>query len=187
MRTKQFTTVFWLLAASIPLLADISVEPAAMDVTVGQTFTLSVQATGVTDLYAYQFDIGFNSAVLSAISVSEGAFLPTGGATIFLPGTIDNVGGSITANADILDGAVAGVTGNGDLLDVTFHALTAGSSSVQVFNLFALDSFGLGLDLPIDNATVTVTAATTPEPGTWLPVSFIILGLLAFRYKRKVL
>jgi hypothetical protein len=168
------------------MLADIAVEPAGTDVTVGQTFTLSVQATDVTDLYGYQFDIGFNSTVLAAISVTEGAFLPTGGATIFIPGTIDN-GGSITANADILDGAVSGVTGSGDLLDVTFQALTAGSSSVQVFNLIALDSFGLGLDLPTDNATVTVTAATTPEPRTWLPVSLITLGLLAFRYKRKVL
>ncbi len=54
-------------------------------------------------------------------------------------------------------------------------------------DLIALASFGLGLDLPTDNATVTVTAATTPEPRTWLPVSLITLGLLAFRYKRKVL
>src|ERR1017187_8890134 len=103
MRTRQVTAVFWLFAASTTLLAGtIAVQPAAPTVALGQTFTLSVNISGAADLYGYQFDLGFNPTVLQAISVTEGAFLGTGGPTIFLPGTIDNVGGSITANADIL-------------------------------------------------------------------------------------
>jgi general secretion pathway protein D len=176
MRTRQVTSVLWLFAASTALLAGtIAVQPAAPTVTVGQTFTLSVNISGAADLYGYQFDLGFNPTVLQAISVTEGAFLGTGGPTIFLPGTIDNVGGSITANADILNGAVSGVNGNGDLLDVTFQALAVGSSGVQLFNLIALDSFGLGLTETTADSTVSVI----PEPGTGLLLAAGMVGLFA--------
>lgn len=180
MRTRQVTSVFWLFAASTSLLAGtIAVQPSAPTVTVGQTFTLSVDISGAADLYAYQFDLGFDPTVLQAISVTEGAFLGTGGPTIFLPGTIDNVGGSITFNADILNGAVSGVNGSGDLLDVTFQALAVGSSGVQIFNLIALDSFGLGQDETTAGSTVTVSASSVPEPETGLLLAAGMVGLFA--------
>src|SRR5436190_1367227 len=120
MRTRLFTTAFCIFAVSAGLLAGtISVLPATLTVTAGQSFTLSVQISGATSLYGYQFVLGFDPAVPTASSVTEGAFLGTRGPTIFLPGTISNAGGSITSNADILNGAVSGVNGSGDLLDVT--------------------------------------------------------------------
>jgi hypothetical protein len=161
------------------LAGTIAVQPAAPTVTVGQTFTLSVNISGAADLYGYQFDLGFNPTVLQAISVTEGAFLGTGGPTIFLPGTIDNVGGSITFNADILNGAVSGVNGSGDLLDVTFQALAAGSSGVPIFNLIAFDSFGLGLTETTAGSTVSVSASGVPEPGTGLLLAAGMVGLFA--------
>jgi hypothetical protein len=52
---------------------------------------------------------------------------------------------------------------------MSFEALTAGSSTVQVFNLIALDSLGLGLTTTTSSSTVRVTGPVgTPEPGTWL-------------------
>jgi hypothetical protein len=141
---------------------------------------LSVEISGATDLYGYQFDLGFDPTVLEATSVTEGAFLGTGGPTIFIPGMIDNVGGSITANADILNGAVSGVGGSGDLLNATFQALAAGSSSVQIFNLIALNSFGQGLTETTTGATVTVSASGVPEPGTGLLLTIGVAGVLAF-------
>jgi len=177
----------WLLAASTPLLADVlSVQPANPTETVGQTFTLSVDISATSDLYGYQFDLGFDPTVLEATSVAEGSFLGTGGPTIFIPGTIDNIGGSITANADILDGALSGVSGAGDLLDVTFQALATGSSPVQVFNVIALDSFGMGLDVATSGSTVTVVPATVPEPGAWLLLGSESALLLAFCLRRRV-
>jgi Cohesin domain len=178
MLIRYFTAVFLLLVASTSLSASaISVEPATLVVTPGQSFTLSVEISGITDLYGYQFDLGFNSSVLEATSVTEGAFLSTGGSTIFLPGAIDNVGGSITSNADILNGAVSGVNGSGDLLDVTFQALAPGSSSVQVFNLIALNSFGQGLTVTTAGSTVSVS---TPEPGTGVLLATGMIGFFAF-------
>jgi hypothetical protein len=185
MRTRQFKALFWLLAAPTSLLADImSVQPVTLDVIAGQSFTLTAQISGVSDLYGYQFDLGFNPTVIEATSVTEGPFLATGGPTIFLPGTIDNVGGSITDNADILNGAVSGVDGAGTLLDVSFQALAAGSSTVQLFNVIALNSFGEGLDLSTAGSTITVTGPV-PEPGSGLLLGPVVIGLFALLRQRS--
>ena len=184
MRTKQFSSILWLFAAATPLLAgSISVQPSTLTVTPGQSFTLTVQVSGISDLYGYQFDLGFDPTVLAATSVAEDLFLASGGPTIFVPGTIDNVGGSIAFNADILDGAISGVSGSGTLLDASFQALAAGSSTVQVFNLLALNSFGEGMTLTTSSSTVTVTG--TPEPGTGLLFGTFAIGLLALRLRSR--
>lgn len=177
MRPKLFRPLFWLIAAPTSLLADnMSVQPLTLDVTAGHSFTLTVQISGVSDLYGYQFDLGFNPTVLAATSVTEGPFLATGGPTIFLPGAIDNVGGSITGNLDILNGAVSGVDGSGTLLDVSFQALAAGPSTEELFNVIALNSFGEGIVLTTSGSTVTVTAPV-PEPGSGLLLLTVVIGL----------
>jgi hypothetical protein len=160
--------ILWLLLPSVPLWADaiISVDPPAPSVSTGHTFSLTVDVAGVSDLYGYQLDLYFNPAILAALSVTEGSFLTAGGATIFLPGSIDNMGGTITSNADILQTAVAGVTGSGTLLIFSFQALSPGDSSVQIENLLALNSFGEGLVLDPVASVVTVTGAAVPEPAT---------------------
>jgi hypothetical protein len=180
MRRFAFPVVLCLFASSSLWAATISIQPSVSAVTAGQVFTLSVEISGATDLYGYQFDLGFNPAILEATSVTEGAFLGTGGPTIFLPGTIDNVGGSISDNADILNGPVSGVNGSGDLLDVTFQALAGGSSSVTIFNLIALNSFGQGLTVTTSNATVNVTGSAVPEPSTILLLATGAFALFAY-------
>jgi Cohesin domain/PEP-CTERM motif len=183
MRARLFAVTVILCLFASPLLGGtISILPATSPVTVGQVFTLSVDISGATDLYGYQFDLGFNPAILTATSVTEGPFLATGGATIFVPGTIDNVGGSIASNADILNGPLSGVNGSGDLLDVTFQALATGSGSVTIFNVFALSSLGQGLTETTANATVNVAAGSVspvPEPSTGLMLATGTLGLFA--------
>jgi len=57
----------------------------------GNTFVVGVNISNVTDLYSFQFDLSFNPAVLQVTSVLEAAFLPSGGPTFFIPGTIDNL------------------------------------------------------------------------------------------------
>src|SRR2546430_17140244 len=122
---KTILGLFVLLfsAASIGFADPIvSIQPASSSVAEGDTFTLDVDIANVTDLFAFQFDLGFCPGVLSALSIIEGAFLPGGGTTFFIPGTIDNVGGAITASADALIGAISGVNGTRYLDDVHFTA-----------------------------------------------------------------
>src|SRR5579863_8082042 len=75
--------------------ATLSPDPALEIVDDGQTFSLNITISNVTDLNAFQFDIGFNPLILNAIGTTEGSFLALGGPTFFLHGTIDNTFGTI--------------------------------------------------------------------------------------------
>jgi hypothetical protein len=174
-----------LLFGSARIFADtVAVVGPATPPGIGTTFTVDVDATGVTDLYAFQMDLTFDPTLLSAVSVTEGPFLPSGGTTFFLPGTIDNVGGSVTATADSLLGPIPGVSGNGTLLQFEFTALTPGTSAVDIANSFLLDSSlnDITANSSFDNGSVTIAA--TPEPR-YMPLCAIILLILgACRVRR---
>src|ERR1035437_3897701 len=155
----------------------LSVSPAVNQVAVGQVFSLNVVINSVADLYAYQFDLAFNPALLNASAITEGAFLGSGGPTFFLAGAIDNVNGLISSTADSLEGPLSGVTGSGVLTSVTFTALAPGSTSVSIFNTFLIDSQSNFIFADTGDGTVDVV---TPEPaaGEMVFLAFAVLAVL---------
>jgi Cohesin domain len=143
----------------------VSVQTSEASANIGDLVTATLNIAGVSDLYAYQADLDFNPGLLQATSVNEGTFLPSGGTTLFLPGTIDNTLGAITNNADTLLGAVSGVNGSGSLLIATFDATASGPVNVTFSNLLLLDS-----------SLNPITNTITPEPSTRLPMAILALG-----------
>jgi hypothetical protein len=176
------------LADSVPLL---SVSPVSSTASTGSTFAVDVNISSVTDVYDYQFDLSFNPAVLQATSVLEGAFLPTGGATFFVPGTIDNIGGNITFNADTLLAAISGVSGGGTLVVLDFTALAPGTSDLTIPNnadLILQDSTGALISSTQTGASVTVQGASAvPEPSALMLLCAGLLALAGFSLKRAIL
>lgn len=161
--------------------ATLTIDPASMTVTAGTTFTVDVSVEGVTDLYGYGFAVGFDPAILEALGIAEGAFLPGGGATLFIDGTIDNTGGTITDTGGVLNGGVIGVDGSGVLATVTFRALATGSSAISLFNPILLDS-----NLADIAADALAAGSVTVDPGpngVPLPsaLSLAMLGLALMR------
>jgi general secretion pathway protein D len=160
----------------------LEVTPSSLT-TSSSTFSLDIAVTGVSDLYAFQFDLGFDPTILAATSVTEGTFLPGGGATLFIPGAIDNVGGTISSTADTLQGAIPGVSGSGDLAVINFEVLGPGTSTINIFNAQMLDSNLNGLLFTTNNGSVTVSqVAAAPEPGS---VTLLSLGLTGFFLVRR--
>jgi len=165
----------------------ISIAGPATNPVVGNSFTVNVQVTGITDLYAFQFDLSFDPAILSAVSITEGPFLPGGGTTFFIPGTIDNIGGHITFTADTLVGAIPGVTGSGTLATATFSVNTVGTSAVSPGNVILLDSSLGGITATIQNGSISTVAPTVSIPtlSEWSLAVFvgllISLALLSLR------
>lgn len=197
--------------------AVLSVVPPAGSIDAGQTFTVGIFVTGptvihsgktftsdVTDLASFQFDLGFNctlssptapnctpgSSILKALSVSEGSFLPNGGAnpTFFEPGTIDNANGEISFIGDV---GLSGVTGSGDLVDITFQALTAGTTNIAILANSDLQFYDSSFDpIVVDNSVTTsptketfptnqslsASVTTVPEPPS---IELMLLGGLA--------
>ena len=131
----------------------------------GQTFTAGVSITGVTDLYAFQFNLSFSPQIVAATSVTEGAFLPSGGATFFAPGAINNTAGTITLTADSLLASISGVSGTGTLASIVFHGVGQGVSPIAISNVQLLDS----TLSPIAFATADgASPSITPEPRSLL-------------------
>lgn len=186
---RSTSSIFLLLFAIIlfsPLPAlstTLSIEPAFSTPSLASFFDVSVTISNVTDLYAFQFDITFDPAILSATNIKEGAFLSTGGSTFFIPGSIDNTAGAgtITFTADALTGAVPGVTGSGTLADISFQALASGISSINLFNVILLDSKSTDISFTTQSGSVTVASAV-PEPSTILLIS---MGMVALGMVRK--
>jgi hypothetical protein len=169
--------------------AVLTVVPPSGSLAVGQTFTVGIFVTGptvihngkattsnVSDLDAFQFDLVFNctvptanptscqsgASVLDAISVSEGSFLPNGGAniTFFEPGTINNAAGEISLIGDV---GASGVTGSGDLVDVTFKALTTGTTNIAILGNADLQFF----DSSFNPIVVDDSVTTSPNEETF--------------------
>src|SRR4051812_35755842 len=89
-RLALFTTAALATGYGAPLL---SLQPTSSTVAPGDAVVITVAATGMANLYAFQFDISFVPGTLAAQAVDQGAFL--GQPTIFVPGRIDNSTGTI--------------------------------------------------------------------------------------------
>jgi general secretion pathway protein D len=169
------------LADGVPTL---SISPASLTVGAGSNVVLDVNIANVTDLFAFQFDLSFAPGTVSAASIGEGAFLAGGGTTAFIPGTIDNVGGTIAATADTLIGPGPGVNGSGTLAVLTLTGLAPGTSSIDFSSVFLLDSNLTGINSSLQSGSVTVTSTAVPEPNT-LVLLIAGMSLLAPRFLRK--
>jgi Cohesin domain len=151
----------------------------------GESFAADLNISGVTDLYGFQLDLSFDPTLLQATDVLEGSFLPSGGDTFFIPGTIDNNAGSVAFNADTLLSAISGVNGGGTLLQFDFIATGVGTSFLNSGNVLLLDSSGNEIARSITNGSVTVKGAggtvQVPEPGvnSLLLSAVCVFGLIA--------
>lgn len=159
----------------------LSLVPTPNPGVVGSPVMVEVALTGVADLYAYQFSLAYDPAVLQATSVSEGALLPAGGTTFFVGGTIDNTLGTISFTVGSLIGALPGVSGNGVLANIGFDVMQAGMSPLVFSDVLLLDSNLLDLTVQVQNGTL-VTAI--PEPGTWLLFGLGLAGVAGLSRRR---
>jgi len=164
-------------AAAVPI---VTVAPANSIVAVGDTFVLDINVStpDVDDaVFAFQFDLLFDPALLQAVGATEGSFLNGGGATFFVEGVADNTAGQFLNTANTLLTAINGVAGDGTLASVTFHATGAGVSAITIANLILLDSTLLSMGPRATGGSVTiVSAAPVPEPAS---AALMGIGLIA--------
>lgn len=132
-------------------------------VAVGDSISLSITIEEVADLAGWEFDIGFNPAVLSAVSVNEGDFLNEGkaGNTLFVEGKIDNVTGTINGFR-VAHLGTGGVTGSGELLSITLEAKATGDGELQIRNAKLASSNVMNIPFEIKYNSVTVHERSIP-------------------------
>ena len=158
--------------------ATISLQGPAGPVTVGSSFWLDVNvATDVGEnIWAYEFSLQFDPAILQFLDAQDGTFLPVADLALatlvwdpYTPGdgSIDDISNSLSGNAP-------GVTGTGLLAQVQFLTLVPSTGSfVSPFDTILLDYDLDELGGVIETGTqVTVTGSEVPEPCTW-----VLLGM----------
>ena len=139
----------------------------------GTSFTVNVLASGAMDLAAFQFDLSFDPAILTATGIfSAGVFDP------FTDTAASSIGnGTLTFAEYSLD--LSGVAADVDTLIaiIGFTAGGLGLSQLDLGNATLSDSQGVAYGpLSLDGAAILVTAAAVPLPGTALLLG---VGLLA--------
>lgn len=165
------TILLFCAGLALPTLCaagSIFVLPSLKVVELGNSFSLDVNVSGLSDFYAFQFDVGFEPGVLAATNISEGSLFSSLG-VFFSPGSIDNTAGTITFVSDSLSGPGPGLDTDGTLATITFNAVGYGASVVSLWNVTLLDS-------SINTVLATTSGATvnvTPEPATWTLMCFV--------------
>jgi hypothetical protein len=163
------------------LFADALVSAGSGTVAIGNVLNIPVSISGVSDLYAFQFDLSFDPAVLELLGISEGAFLPTAGVTFFSPGVIDNLAGVASFTADSLVGPVQGASGTGDLASFEFRAIRFGSSDLTLSNVILLDSSLNDIAFTTQSGILHVV----PEPGALPLAGAVFCTVLLVLFRRK--
>jgi hypothetical protein len=123
--------VFPLVRVGNAQTTTVYVDPAQVTgLQIGDSFSIDVTVTEVTDLAGWEFQLFYNPQVLNATGATEGPFLKNVQSTFFLiPGMDDNYNsthGRVYVACTTLP--VVGVSGSGVLASVSFKIVGAGQS-----------------------------------------------------------
>lgn len=118
--------------------ATVYVNPEEIIGAVGLDFTINVDVSNVTDLYGWEFKLGWNITVLDFVEVHEGTFLKNVADTFFAY-KVNSTAGYIIADCTIL-GMEQGASGNGTLATIKFYVKYEGESALDLFDVILIDS-----------------------------------------------
>ncbi|PZP35686.1 MAG: PEP-CTERM sorting domain-containing protein [Roseateles depolymerans] len=182
-KVRLISALLGLSALAAPAFADPTVSVSSVSpVTLGSGVDVQLLVSGVSDLFAYQLAFNFDPTVLQVGSVTEGAFLGTGGETTWFGGATDNATGSVSFIINSLNGAVPGVNGSGVLATIHFDTVGAGTSSISFSETTLLDSTITAIATQSVAGSVTVSAV--PEPSSYLLMALGAAGLAVWRRRQ---
>ena len=171
-------------ASAVPIIS-VDMDPttpgiqSSLTVTPTTTFDVDVVITGVDapGLNGFEFDLDFDSAILSAMSVVDGGFHL---APVFV--VQDIVGLSAVEFAAVTLGPL-GAVGSGILASITFDAIGIGSSLLALNNVILAAPFAVEIALGgINDGTIHV--ASVPEPAAGLLLALGLISWLACSRRR---
>lgn len=134
---------FQATAAAQPGAATISLVPDKTTINAGDTFKVDIKVSGVSDLYAADVRLQFDSAKLEVVDANPGVpgtqievgkFLdPSAGQGFVAQNSADNAAGRISYAVTLLSPAKP-VQGEGSIATVTFKAKEAGAPTISFLN-----------------------------------------------------
>ncbi|NPE30436.1 PKD domain-containing protein [Methanococcoides sp. SA1] len=170
-----FYSLFLLLLFASVSIAPVSAEtivsivPFDQSVTPGSDVTVVVYIEPDTPISGAQFDLSFDTEILSVVSVSEGDIFTHGASTLFHGGVIDNSAGTLM-NVYNLPLGKNEVSMPGTLATIVFDVNKVfSSSSLQLSNVVVSNSNGFAVPISVANGMVSmlvpVADANVPYAG----------------------
>jgi len=148
----------------------ISVSPASVEVSQGDTFTIEIVVDPKgEEIYAVQYDLYFNPSILNATSQTQGTFLSQDGVeTIEVINVINNTIGKIEYSETRT--GESGITNSGVVASISFEAIgTSGLSDLKLGDVILVDINGESIETEINGGTCTI-GGVTGEPAV-VPVT----------------
>jgi len=127
----------------------VSTAPLPCTANVDTNFELNITVADVNELYAWQFNMTFNSTVLGCVSVEEGDFLWQAGSTWWMEPAINNASGLVLAGDSLFPIPEHGANGTGVLATITFHVKMKGASNLHFTSETALATWDFDLWQPV--------------------------------------
>ena len=168
----------------------ISVEPPTSTAETGESFTVDINITDVSNMYSWEFHMNYSSIILNAISVTEGSFLSDVDSTSWsmMPPIINNDAGTVKASNLLWYYPPSGASGNGTLCTITFQIKDVGNTTLHFYYTQLLSFNGTGMPeiehtaadgsvtaLPgHDVAVVSVTAPAEAASNSSVPIDVTV-------------
>ena len=117
----------------------LSVNPATLEVNLGQEFSVDIDLSFISNLYGFQLYLSFNNTILEALNIQYEGFLNEPTHTFYQ--SVDNIAGCVALGVSSLYPAES-KTGNSPppLATVTFRAIGVGQSSLHLYDTILVDS-----------------------------------------------
>jgi len=116
----------------------VFISPSSIVVRINQTLLVSIDVSGVSDLYGWEFKLGWNTSLLELVNITEGSFLSGSRDTYFVPKVMSTDGYVLVGCTALRN--VVGVDGNGTLATVEFRAKTLGSCTLGLYDTKLVNS-----------------------------------------------
>jgi general secretion pathway protein D len=143
--------------AAEPALVFLS--PAFANVAMGEMITVGVMIRSKSGVGSVPFHLVFDPLALKFLNYSrKSPFLEQDGATAFVLVSPGSSGNELIVGLS-REGSRPGVSGQGSLIDLTFHAMKAGTTTLNFSDISVLDPSAQKLPFDRQGMTINVTAA----------------------------
>jgi general secretion pathway protein D len=135
--------------------AQLRFEPANVTLRQGDTTTLALAVSNITDLYSIPLLIHYDPAVVQVEEVRDGGFLSGGTQEIAIVQRIDQQRGEVVVSSTRQPNT-PGVNGTGTLLGIVVRGLAPGKASLQILQVNARDSHQHSIPMVSGEAAIQV-------------------------------